>query len=466
MKSLGETEIYLERRALYRHGQSVPIGERAFDILELLISCQGRLVTKEQILDKVWPDAFVLENNVQVHISALRKALGDDRGLIRTVVRHGYLIVTSGAGESLKCVTTPTPVSAPPGMDTSDTLATRLPVVTALIGRERLLDAACVALSDTSILTLTGAGGIGKTVLATNAARRYADGTGSPAIFVSLADLTRGDQIVCALARALGISQCGDRDLEKMIVLRLKKVPVLLVLDNCEHVVDEAAMLIELLVTSCPVLKILVTSREPLRIAGERGLRVPPLMTPELEANQEAILQNPSVQLFLSHACKQNSCCTDIYSTPLDVQSVGLIKEICERTEGVPLALEMAASRSIFLGLSELVLELRDDLSTLRAGLRSPASRHQSLQASFLWSYDLLTPDEQTLLGRIARIEGCLTLQRICADASHDSFDHRRVTNCLVELTQKSLLMLKNEGAVTSYRLLESTRACLLGQTV
>lgn len=465
MKSLGETEVSLERRALYRDGQSVPIGERAFDILELLISCQGRLVTKEQILDKIWPDSMVLENNVQVHICALRKALGDDRGLIRTVVRHGYLMVTSGPGESRECVTTRMHVYAPPCRGLPGTLATSLPVVTALIGRESLLNEASVALSETSILTLTGAGGIGKTALATHAARRYADGTGSPAIFVSLADLTQGDQIVCALAQVLGIENVGGRDQEPMIIAQLEKLPVLLILDNCEHVVDQAATLIEMLVTSCPALKILVTSREPLRIAGERGLRVPPLAIPGLQANQDAILQNPSVQLFLSHARKQDSCCIGTDTTALDDQSIGLIQEICNRAEGVPLALEMAACRSVSLGLGELVLELRDDVSTLRAGLRSPAARHQSLQASFLWSYELLTADEQTLLRRIARLEGCLTLQRVCADASDDNFDHRRVTNCLVELTQKSLLMLKTEGPFTSYRLLESTRACLLGHS-
>lgn len=461
MKGLGETEISFERRALYRHGQSVPIGERAFDILELLISRQGILVTKEQILDKVWPDSMVVENNLQVHISALRKALGNDRGLIRTVVRHGYLIVTDSTDDSQKCVTTQTQVSAIPSLAT---LSTQLPALFALIGREHLLEETRTALNSTSILTLTGPGGIGKTSLATNAARLYADVTGTPAIFVSLADRTHSNQIVSALAQALGIKNARDHDLEQIIFLQLKHMPVLLVLDNCEHVVESVALLAEQLVSSCPALKILATSREPLRIVGERGLRVPPLITPGLNANREGVLQNPSVQLFLCRARQQNSCCNGIYDAPLDDQSVELIEEICQRTEGVPLALEMAASRSIFLGLSELALDLRDDVSALKAGLRSPVLRHQSLQASFLWSYNLLAPDEQTLLRRIAPLEGRLTLEDVCNEASHDGFDHRRATNCVVELTQKSLLMMSAEGAFTSYRLLESSRACLLGQ--
>jgi predicted ATPase/DNA-binding winged helix-turn-helix (wHTH) protein len=460
MKGLGETEVFLERRILLRQGQAVPIGERAFDILQLLIRHQGTLVTKEQILTDVWPDSIVVENNLQVHISALRKALGKDRNLIRTLAGRGYLLVND------------TPDIDPAESDAQDSppLAhpralrhiNHLPVVTTLIGRDCLIDHVCQALNDTSILTLTGAGGIGKTALAITVAQRFAQSTDTPVTFVALADLTHPEQVIGALAQALGIEGVEDRTLIPVLIAHLQQSPHLIVLDNCEHLVAVAAQVVEQLVGKCPALTVLATSREPLRVAGERGMRVPPLCVPARDATREHIMLNPSAQLFMRHARQQNSCCANVCDSQLDDQSVELIGEVCRRTEGLPLALEMAATRAATLGLFELALSLQDDLASLAAGLRTTAPRHQSLQASLQWSYRLLEADEQQVLKRIARLEGKLTLERLCNAAEPDDIDRLRAIDCVVGLTQKSLLMISIEGPFRSYRLLESTRACLM----
>ena len=463
MKALGETEVFLERRALFRRGQPVPIGERAFDILQLLIQCQGKLLTKEQILSQVWPDSFVVENNLQVHISALRKALGKDRELIRTFAGRGYLLLNDRSDD--------TPVqgsvdAAPASTGCASTLrATPLPAVSMLIGRDDLLDQVRQALTDAQILTLTGTGGIGKTVLAITVAKLLTDHAAQPATFVGLADLTHGQQVMGALAQALGIPDIDcvdDRTLLASLIAHLLQTPRLLVLDNCEHVVESAALLAEQLVRHCPVLKILATSREPLRVAGERGLRVPPLGIAGCEASHEQIMLSPSAQLFIRHARQQNSCCADTCDTRLDEQSIELIGEVCRRTEGIPLALEMAATRAATLGLFELASSLQDDLGALAAGLRTTAPRHQSLQASLQWSYRLLDADEQKVLKRIARLEGRLSLESLCTAAEPDGIDRSRAIDCVVGLTQKSLLMITVEGPFRSYRLPETTRACLM----
>ena len=460
MKGLGETEVFLERRILLRQGQAVPIGERAFDILQLLIRHQGTLVTKEQILTDVWPDSIVVENNLQVHISALRKALGKDRNLIRTLAGRGYLLVNDK------------PDIDPAESDAQDSPPlphhralrhiSHLPVVTTLIGRDCLIDHVCQALNDTLILTLTGAGGIGKTALAITVAQRFAQSSDTPVTFVALADLTHPQQVMAALAQALGVEGGEDETLLLMLIAHLQHAPHLIVLDNCEHLVAVAAQMVDALVRQCPLLTVLATSREPLRVAGERGMRVPPLCVPARDATREQIMLNPSAQLFLRHARQQNSCCANVCDSQLDDQSVELIGEVCRRTEGMPLALEMAATRAATLGLFELALSLQDNLGSLAAGLRTTAPRHQSLQASLQWSYGLLEADEQKVLRRIARLDGKLTLDRLCNAAEPDGIDRLRAIDCVVGLTQKSLLMISIEGPFRSYRLLESTRACLM----
>jgi predicted ATPase/DNA-binding winged helix-turn-helix (wHTH) protein len=456
MINLGETQICLERKEVLRNGTPQALGSRAFDILDLLLQRRGQLVSKEDMLLHVWPDNVVVENNLQVHISSLRKVLGEDRELIRTVPGRGYLLL----GYAPASAYSDNPDAALSVATSGDH---RLPTAVTLIGRDNVLAEIQQALRATPILSLVGPGGIGKTALAVSVCTMmpFLDHEALPVCFVALAELRGGDEVIQALAESLNIENCTSDKLIGAIAQRLNETPRLLVFDNCEHVIEMAAVLAEHIVRHCPSVKILATSREPLRITSERTFSVPPLGVPGAGASREQILQSDSARLFLRHMHSLDTCSYDTQDAALDDQSVQLIATACRRLEGIALALEMAAARAATLGLFELVASLNDNLHLLSAGLRSTAHRHQSLQASLEWSYQSLNEQERQVLGRIGRLEGSLTLDHLCTAGQAPGVARGAVMECVIGLAQKSLLQIQAQGPFRFYRLLESTRACL-----
>ncbi|WP_426112742.1 ATP-binding protein [Pseudomonas sp. DSP3-2-2] len=464
MISLGQAHVSLELREVFKCGTPLRIGARAFDILELLINRPGRLVTKDEILQKVWPETVVEENNLQVHISALRKALGTDRDLIRTIPGRGYMLIcgdedvaqnalaAAGVGESV--------LSSPfgcPMLCKSD-----LPHDVALIGRAVALGDACQALENASLLTLTGSGGIGKTSLAVAVAHRLSRTQSAPVCFVALGQLNCSERVIDALACALDVDGGQGQSLLDAVVCRLNEAEPLLVLDNCEHLIEAVATLCGHLAQRCPRLKILATSREALRINGERSMSVVPLDVPEPGAGRAQILRSSAAQLFLTRLRALDSCFPSDDSESLDDQSVELVAQVCRILDGVPLALEMAAARASALGLYELLASLRDDLHLLAGGLRSAPERHQTLQASVEWSYRLLTHDERRVLGRITLLDGRFTLDQACEVAQSLDISRAQVMDAIVGLALKSLLVVLTEGPFKFYRLLSATRICIV----
>lgn len=269
MISLGQAMVSLDLRDLFKDGVALRIGTRAFDILELLIRHQGQLVSKEQILQRVWPDTIVEENNLQVHISALRKALGSDRDLIRTIPGRGYLLLggESGLVEEL-------------GAEEVRTTrwhegahGNRLPAGVELVGRACLLGEVNAALGDQhALITLIGPGGVGKTSLAVELGRQRLEGRSSAVYFVALAEVGHPESLLDAFCRALGIDVCAAAP-QAYLIQQLAQRSGLLILDNCEHLIDQVAGLVESILRGAPNVRILATSREPLRIGGERSLR-------------------------------------------------------------------------------------------------------------------------------------------------------------------------------------------------
>ncbi|HEY0287472.1 MAG TPA: winged helix-turn-helix domain-containing protein [Pseudomonas sp.] len=454
MITLGQTTVSLELREVFKHGTALRVGTRAFDILELLIRSHGRLVTKDEILQRVWPQTVVEENNLQVHISALRKALGSDRDLIRTIPGRGYVLL-GGEGGEVKPLPTDNVVPERPRVEPP------MPGCMALIGCDALFNEVCQALSVCALITLTGPGGIGKTALATEVAQCFVATQSSQAYFVSLAALKGPELLMDAMASALGIDCSSADPMPQTLINRLMGQPCLIILDNCEHLIETVASLVELLMCSCPSIRVLATSREPLRIAHERNVRVPPLRVPDVGADRQATLDCASVQLVLRHLRALDGCFAQVGEDELDNQSVDLIGEVCRRLEGLPLALQMAAARAVGLGLYEMVASLGQSMHLLTSALRNAPPRHQTLQASLSWSLRLLDDDELAVLERLSQLQGQFTLSLACDAVQDREIGHSRVLDCIVGLALKSLLTVTAKGPFRFYCVPESTRACL-----
>ncbi|MGA3683423.1 ATP-binding protein [Pseudomonas graminis] len=454
MISLGQTMISREHRDVFKDGVAMRIGTRAFDILDLLLRHQGQLVSKELILQSVWPDTVVEENNLQVHISALRKALGTDREQIRTVPGRGYVLL---GGDGAQTDTRTSVVLQ--GVSCHHPLPARV----ALLGRQALLDEVSNTLAEgCALVTLIGPGGVGKTALAAELGQTLLEAGTTPVYFVPLAQLQCAELLLEAFASAVGVDcSGGDPDLQGLIRY-LQQQPGLIILDNCEHLVESVASLLEVILRGAPAVRAIATSREPLRIAGERSLQVPPLDIPELNASPETILRSASAQLFLRQWRALDSHLAADGNAELDDYSVELVGEICRRLDGMPLALEMAAARACALGLYQLVASLDGSLHLLSASLRTAPPRQQTLQASLAWSLRLLGREERTVLRRLAELDGRFTLERACDALQRTRLPRACVMDCIVRLATKSLLMVSAQGPFRFYRMLGTTRACLL----
>ncbi len=443
--SFGPFQLFPARRLLLEIDQPVPLGARAFDVLVALVQARGRLVTKDEIMTRVWPGAVVEENNLQVQISALRKALGEDRDFIRTDSGRGYRFVgVISAGREMPA--------------TAAAAATNLPApISALIGRDDELASVADLISTHRLVTLTGAGGIGKTRLGTEAARRllptFADGVW----IAELASLSDPGLVAATVAAALGLKLGTGAATPERLAAALGSKRLLLVLDNCEHLIDAAAGMAEALLRASPTIRVMVTSREPLGSDGETVFPLPPLAVPtENDREAERLLQHGAVRLFFDRARA-----ADLRFAP-DTQLTAVVGAICRRLDGNPLAIELAASRVATLGLKEIAARLDDRFRLLAGGRRTALPRHRMLRATLDWSHDLLPAAERAVLRRLAIFAGSFSLEAAGAVASGDDLGVSEVTAAVANLVVKSLLAADPGKAMTRYRLLETTRAYAL----
>ncbi|SKD02357.1 Predicted ATPase [Burkholderia sp. CF099] len=443
MIQIGTLLVNFEQREIRQHGRSVRIGARAFDILEVLYRADGGIVSKDAIMDAVWPGSIVEENRLQVHIAALRKLFGADRELIKTVPGRGYLLVSENRH-----------ARAPERQGGPLANGGGLPACAAtLVGRQGEVAQIVERLGHASVVTLVGAGGIGKTCLAVHVARAMREPVGDhvnePVCFVELAKASTRDTVLKALAGALRI----DASDQYLTQESLAAAPCVLVLDNAEHVIDVVASLVEALAARNPALRVLVTSREPLHIWAESVFRVEPLAVPASGASTDAILAHSAVELFLNRAKSVAPECG------ADENAIRLVGEICRRLEGLPLAIELAAARVATLGVEGVASRLDDRLNLLTGGLRSALPRHQTLRATFDWSYALLDTTSRMLFRRLGFFAGAFTFDAVCTVATEPDMPIASVISSLSELAAKSLLSVEFRGAIAQYRLTESTRA-------
>uniref|UniRef100_A0A939M8R2 Winged helix-turn-helix domain-containing protein n=2 Tax=Bradyrhizobium barranii subsp. barranii TaxID=2823807 RepID=A0A939M8R2_9BRAD len=442
-----EWEIDLARRELRSMGESVPLGGRAFEILAELAQAEGGLVTKNDLTERVWRGVFVEESALRVHIAAIRKAFGSDRDMLATTVGRGYRLLGSWRTRQMDA---PLQSAAPQPLP-----STNIPNASfVLIGRTTAVARLWELLSAYRVVSLVGPGGIGKTALALQAARTPPAGFAADRLLVELASLPDPKLVCSAVASTLGIKLEGEEITPGSIARAIGARQLLLILDNCEHVVDTVAQLAETIVSQCSGTIVLATSREALRIDGEHVYRVPPLgVPPEVRLGSDAASAYTAVELFTTRAKALGS------SFALDEENLDAVAAICRRLDGIPLAIEFAAARAVMLSPPKIAALLDDRFKFLTTGRRTALPRQQTLRATLDWSYDLLPDAEARVLRRLGVFAGEFLLDAVIAVASEGMGD---VTAELANLVAKSLVLADIRGERPYYRLLDTTRAYAL----
>jgi predicted ATPase/DNA-binding winged helix-turn-helix (wHTH) protein len=452
----GSCEIDLARRELRVRGAPVPLGSRAFEILELLVKSAGELVTKADLIGHVWYGAIVEENTLQFHISTIRKALGPDREMLKTISGRGYRLLGDwtirqqvGSGE-------PLPIQLGPNL--APPITSNLPATTCeLIGRSTALQRLRDLLSAYRVVTLTGPGGIGKSKLALELARRLLSSFEDDAWLVELVSLSDPDLVPSSVAGALRLDLGGDEIFSETVARAIGGRKLLLILDNCEHVLDAVARLTETLLSQCPCTSVLATSREALGIEGEYIYRVPPLhVPPPQETSSDNVMEYSAVQLFIARTRALD------YGFTLREEGLATTAAICRRLDGIPLAIEFAAARAATLGVHEVASHLDDRFGLLTSGHRTALPRHQTLRAALDWIYELLPEPERRLLRRLAVFPAGFTLEAATAIMSEAASVPSTVVEGVASLVAKSLVTFDGSTPAARWRLLETIRAYAL----
>jgi predicted ATPase/class 3 adenylate cyclase len=325
--------------------------------------------------------------------------------------------------------------------------------LTAFVGRETELEGVIELAREARLVTLTGPGGVGKTRLVLQAAAveigRYEDG----AWFVDLAPVADPERISATVTRAMGIPEPRQGTVEDALLAALQRRHALLILDNCEHLVDAASGLVERIARSCPQMTVLATSREPLGVSGEATFPVKPLAVPDAGDDEVArLLMSDAVQLFVERARSAR------HGFELTPENAGQVGELCRRLDGIPLAIELAAARVQSMSVVDIVARLNERFRLLGHSRRSGLARHQTLRAALDWSYGLLDSDEQRVFARLSVFAGSFGLdaaEAIVSDTTIDAFDVLELVSALVA---KSIVIADDTQGSIRYRLLETLR--------
>lgn len=456
----GNAEVRPSAREVLLDGRPAAIGARALDVLLALIERRERVVSKHELLDLVWPGLVVEENNLQVHISALRKLLGPQP--IATIPGRGYRF-TAQLAESDASDSRPAPSPATSAAAAASQLPedppTNLPARQVhLIGREADVTAVAELLLAHALVSIVGAGGIGKTRLAQTVAHEQRRAFTEGVWWVDLAPINDPAGIVSAVAQAIGATGSATPATAKSVASALRRGRVLLVIDNCEHLLDGATELAGELLRDCPELHILVTSQELLRLPGEQAFRLGGLAVPR--ADEAADASAGAVALFIerAHAADRRM--------QFDSDALNTVATICRDLDGIPLAIELAAARAPLLGLRGLRDRLQERFSLLTGGSRMALRRHQTLRAALDWSHGLLSDDERKVFRRLGVFTGGFSLPLAQAVVADERIDQWTALDLLAHLVEKSLVTTDahNLAGEPRYRLLETARAYALEQ--
>jgi predicted ATPase/DNA-binding winged helix-turn-helix (wHTH) protein len=454
--SFGNFQLYATQRLLERSGIPLILGARAFDILTVLVEHAGNVVGKSDLMARVWPGVNVDEGSLRVQISAVRKALREgEAGMkyVMTVAGQGYCFVAPISRSS-----------APKRLTVSSKLdhACNLPPTLArMVGRRETIREISSQLLLQRFVTVAGPGGIGKTTVAVSVGHELLTAFNGAVHFFDLGALSDPLLVPIAVASTLGLmGESSDPVTSLIAFLRAKRT--LLIFDNCEHVIGSAATLSERIFENAPQVFILATSRESLRVEGERVRRLSSLESPPDDAGLTAAqaLEFPAVQLFVERAVASGR------RFELNDADAPVVGEICRKLDGMALAIELAAGRVDAYGIRETLALLNDRFKLLWEGRRTASPRHQTLSATLDWSYGLLSEFERLILCRLSVFTGTFTLEDARSIAGDDEIDGMQVVGALVSLVAKSLVSASSDDVTTRYRLQDATRAYAVSKLV
>lgn len=443
----GDYRFIPDRQLLMLGDKPIRVGARALDLLHLLVIHAGEVVGKDQLITFVWPNTFVHESNLKVNIAALRRALprtASGLSCIATVSGRGYRFVAPlrvyGEDNQLS-------QSAPKAA------VWELPPLTEVVGRDGAIADLAARLSECRLLTVVGPAGVGKTTLAITLAQHLPDRFRDGVCFVDLAAIGDPQLVDATIAASLGVGGKWTNMLAG-IVETLRDREMLLILDNCEHVLSTASAIAEHLTLALPALHVIATSREPLRARSESVYRLSPLPYPDEKGgeNRTEAMTFPAVQLFVKRAHAAYGCGVDDADFPT-------ISAICRRLDGIALAIELAASRLPVLKPAALLNLLKDSFAPLVAGSGGTPQRHQTLLATLDWSYQLLSRDEARLLRLLSVFSASFSLSDVIGVAGHIDRSIEDIAACTESLAAKSLLSTTHDANGPRYRLLDSTRS-------
>ncbi len=342
-----------------------------------------------------------------------------------------------------------------PPLKTLDARPNNLPLqLTSFIGREKVIQQVKNMFEQTRLLTLIGSGGSGKTRLAMQVGAEMIDEFSNGVYITELAPVSDPVFIESAILNSLGIKEVPGTSPEETLTCFLKDKEMLLISDNCEHLINECADLSERLLSKCTKLKIIATSREALNCKGERTFLIPPLTLPDISVNNtpEQITQYEAVRLFIERALSVNP------KFRVNRENAPALAGICSSLDGIPLAIELAAARIKIMTLEKIYERLNDRFGLLTGGKRTALPRQQTLRAMIDWSYDLLSSKEQLLLRRLSIFMGGWTLEAAEEICSDESIDQNEVLDIMNSLLDKSLIMHIESGGKSRYGILESIK--------
>jgi predicted ATPase/DNA-binding winged helix-turn-helix (wHTH) protein len=439
----GPFELIPDRNVLMSDGVPVPLGSRAMQILCILVEHAGQVVSGQDLLHQVWPDTSVVESNLRVHLTNIRKhlvAATGETNAILTVPGQGYqfnLRVESHRTTS------------------HQRSRSNLPHLwTELIGREAVIEDLLREIVAHRFITIVGSGGIGKTSVAIAGGQRASSMFEDGAVFVDFTTLSSQPMMINRIAGALRLP-VSSTSLETSVLNCLKDRKTLLIFDNCEHVLEASAYLVEQILRACPEVHILTTSREPLQGETEHVIHLPALEYPSanrIPRTADEARRFPAIQLFLDRAVASQSWFV------LRDEDAPALAHLCDRLGGIPLAIELAAARIDLFDLQALTQQLDRSLQLLTRGRRTAQERHKTLRATLDWSFGLLSDQERTLLSRLAVFQSAFDREGAAAVANDDVMREGWILDGVTSLAAKSLIVTSREGQTPIYKLLESTR--------